>query len=145
VLSFSGLTVGSASSPLHHRLTARSPVPVNLLREVFFLEYSGDDAGLICRFCKSGACCFADKFPPGIAPPGGTNTYANGSNPQGDIVGRYTGADEVVHGFLLRRFIETANPFYSAASDFSATSNPNSVWSYDVLSRGEERSIGANG
>jgi len=62
--------------------------------------------------------------------PGGTNTYANGINPQGDIVGRYTGADGIVHGFLWRRFVKSANVIYSAAHDFSTRLNPNSVWSY---------------
>jgi probable HAF family extracellular repeat protein len=30
-------------------------------------------------------------------------TFANGINPQGDIVGYYNGGDGHVHGFLLRR------------------------------------------
>jgi hypothetical protein len=62
--------------------------------------------------------------------PGGFNTYANGSNAQGDIVGRYTDGSGVMHGYLLRRYIETASPAYSAGPNFSATANPNSVWSY---------------
>ena len=73
---------------------------------------------------KNGNCIAVDI-------PGGTNAYANGINPEGDIVGRYTGADGVVHGFLLLRdFVENATPIYSAAHDFSFTLNPNAVWSY---------------
>jgi len=62
--------------------------------------------------------------------PGGSSVYANGTDPQGDIVGRYTGGDGVVHGFLLKQFVKTANVIYSAAHDFSFTLNPNSVWTY---------------
>ena len=52
--------------------------------------------------CKSGAVvlngvCTKIDFP------GGTSTYANGNNGRGDIVGRYTGSDGVVHAFLLKR------------------------------------------
>jgi hypothetical protein len=62
--------------------------------------------------------------------PGSTGNYANGIDPQGDIVGRYTGADGIVHGYLLSRIVKSANVVYSAAHDFSFTSNPNAVWSY---------------
>jgi hypothetical protein len=33
--------------------------------------------------------------------PSGTGTYANALNSQGDVVGRYTGPDRTVHGYLL--------------------------------------------
>ena len=34
--------------------------------------------------------------------PGSLSDYANGINPQGDIVGRYAGADLKNHGYLLQ-------------------------------------------
>lgn len=61
---------------------------------------------------------------------GGSNTYANASDAQGDVTGRYTSADGIVHGYLLRKFVKTATPIYSAAHDFSFTLNPNATWSY---------------
>lgn len=72
---------------------------------------------------KDGNC-----IPVDIA--GGSNTYANASDAEGDVTGRYTSADGVVHGYLLRRFVKTTTPVYSAAHDFSFTLNPNAVWSY---------------
>jgi len=62
--------------------------------------------------------------------PGSTDTWANGSNPQGDLVGRYVDAGGVTHAYLLRHYIDTATPVYSASQNFSFTANPNSVWSY---------------
>jgi hypothetical protein len=72
---------------------------------------------------KDGNCIQVDY-------PGGHDTWANGSNAQGDLVGRYTDSGGVTHGYLLRRYIPTATPVYSAAAGFSATANPNAVWSY---------------
>jgi hypothetical protein len=60
----------------------------------------------------------------------GSNAYANAIDPQGDIVGRYTSADNIVHGYLLRKFVKTTSPVYSASHDFSFNLNPNAVWSY---------------
>ena len=58
------------------------------------------------------------------------NTYANESNVQGDVVGPYTNSGGMTHGSLLRRYILTATPIYSAAGGFSTTANPNAVRSY---------------
>jgi len=45
-------------------------------------------------------------------------------------VGPYTNSGGMTHGSLLRRYILTATPIYSAAGGFSTTANPNAVRSY---------------
>src|SRR6266571_4363934 len=55
--------------------------------------FTSPDASQHGALVRNGVCTQIDF-------PGGTATYANGINPQGDIVGRYTGADGKGHGYL---------------------------------------------
>jgi hypothetical protein len=60
---------------------------------------SGTPDGLTHGSLIINGNCITIDIPPG------TNTYANAIDAEGDIVGRYTGRDGVIHGFLLRKFV----------------------------------------